>query len=252
MKLSLLLMILAATPVCLPAQSGGVVPADAEQLLTLTNMARAEDHLGPLRWNPALAEAARLHAERMVEHAELSHQFADEPAIPKRAAQAGAYFAAIAENIALGPSAAVIQKQWMLSVQHRTNILEPKMDAIGIALLRAPNGELYAVEDFAQTVDSLSRAGIENRLVTLLQQNGVARVAITEDARQTCEMQHGAAGGSQPAFVMRWQGPGVGQLPNALVEYIRTSHVTSAAVGACDSAEPQAGFATYRFAVLLY
>jgi uncharacterized protein YkwD len=255
MKLSLAALLLplfaAAMPSCLLAQPGGTIPADAEQLLTLTNQARAADSLGPLHWDPALADAARLHAERMVEHAELSHQFAGEPDIPTRAAQSGAHFRAIAENIALGPSANVIQKEWMQSVQHRTNILDPQMDAIGIALLRAPNGELYAVEDFAHTVDSLSPASVEDRVIALLRQNGIA-AASSQDARQTCEMSHGTAGGSQPAFVMRWQGADLSHLPNALTERIRAGHFRSAAVGACDSAHPQAGFTTYRIAVLLY
>jgi uncharacterized protein YkwD len=242
----------AATPVGLSAQSTGSVPPDAEQLLALTNQARAADSLGPLHWDPALADAARLHAERMVEHAELSHQFAGEPDIPTRAAQSGAHFRAIAENIALGPSANVIQKEWMQSVQHRTNILDPQMDAIGIALLRAPNGELYAVEDFAHTVDSLSPASVEDRVIALLRQNGIASASSTQDARQTCEMSHGTAGGSQPAFVMRWQGADLSHLPNVLTERIRAGHFKSAAVGACDSAHPQAGFTTYRIAVLLY
>ncbi len=248
----LFLSLAALMPAGLAAQSAGSVPADAEQLLALTNQARAEDQLGPLRWDSALADAAHTHAALMIEHAELSHQFADEPTIPTRAAQAGAHFAAVAENIALGPNAVTIQKEWMQSVQHRTNILDPRMDAIGIALLRAPNGELYAVEDFAQTVDSLSPARVEGRVIALLQQNGIARAAATQDARQTCEMTHGTAGGSQPAFVMRWQSADVSRLPNVLVERMRAGHYTSAAVGACDSAHPQAGFTTYRVAVLLY
>jgi uncharacterized protein YkwD len=241
----------AATPSCLLAQPGAI-PADAEQLLALTNQARAADNLGPLHWDPALAQAARLHAEQMVEHAELSHQFAGEADIPTRAAQSGAHFRAIAENIALGPNLNVIQKQWMQSVQHRTNILDPQMDAIGIALLRAPNGELYAVEDFARTVESLSPASVEDRVIALLRQNGIAAASSTKDARQTCEMAHGTAGGSQPAFVMRWQGADLSRLPNVLTERIRAGHFKSAAVGACNSAHSQAGFTTYRIAVLLY
>ncbi|MGI8772969.1 MAG: CAP domain-containing protein [Acidobacteriaceae bacterium] len=242
----------AAVPPCLPAQSTDAVPADAEHLLTMTNQARAADNLGPLHWDAALADAAHRHAALMVEHAALSHQFADEPTIPARAAQAGAHFAAIAENIALGPNAVTIQKEWMQSVQHRTNILDPKMDAIGIGLLRAPNGELYAVEDFAQTVDSLSPAAAEARVIALLRQNGIAAASSTQDARQTCEMAHGTAGGSQPAFVMRWQGADLSRLPDVLVQHMRTGHFRSAAVGACDSAHPPAGFTTYRVAVLLY
>jgi Cysteine-rich secretory protein family len=255
MKLVLAALFLAATaaaPSCLHAQSADAIPADAEKLLALTNQARAADHLGPLHWDAALAEAAHLHATRMVEHGDLSHQLPGEPDVATRAAQAGAHFRAIAENIALGPNADAIQRQWMQSVQHRTNILDPQMNAIGIALLPGPRGELYAVEDFAHTIESLSLADVEHRVITLIQQQGIASASATQEARQTCEMPHGFAGGPQPAFLIRWEGADLSHLPNALIERIRAGQFKSAAVGACDSAHPQQGFTTYRVAVLLY
>jgi len=130
-------------------ESGADLPEDVSQLLALTNQDRATQGLGPLRWSPELARAAQAHGELMVQHNDVQHQFAGEPDVSTRAGQAGAHFQAIAENIALGPNAIDIEKQWMHSAQHRTNILDPQMNIIGIALIHN-NGEVWAVEDFAQ------------------------------------------------------------------------------------------------------
>ncbi len=93
----------------------------------------------------------------MLREPNLSHQYPGEPDLMTRAAHAGAHFRAIAENIALGPTPDSLENQWMHSTPHRTNILDPKMNALGVAVLRrGPN--LYAVEDFAQTNEALTRA----------------------------------------------------------------------------------------------
>ncbi len=232
-------------------QQGATMPADAEQLLALTNQARAADGLGPLRWSPALAEAARGHAEIMVESGALSHQYPGEPDLAPRAAAAGAHFHAVAENIAVGPDVTNIQTQWMHSVGHRTNILDPQMNVMGIALLRR-GGELYAVEDFANEVESLTPAQVEARVASLLKQQGIAPTGPAVDARQTCEMPHGTAGGSRPLFVMRWESSDVSRLPPALLDRIHSRGYKYAAVGTCGSSHPGQGFTTYRVAVLLY
>jgi uncharacterized protein YkwD len=227
------------------------LPGDVSQLLTLTNQDRAAQGLGPLKWNPELAEAAQTHGELMVQHNDLQHQFAGEPDVPTRAGQAGAHFRAIAENIALGPNAADIERQWMHSAQHRTNILDPQMNIIGIALIHN-RGEVWAVEDFAHAVESLSPPEIEGRVIGLLARQGMENATATADARQTCEMPHGSAGGSKPRFVMRWEGSDMSRLPDVLVSKLRTGQYHSAAVGVCDSGRPGQGFTTYRVAVLLY
>ncbi len=233
------------------AQEGAAVPADAEQLLALTNQARAADGLAPLQWSPVLAQAARQHAEQMVAHGALSHQYPGEPDVAARAAAAGAHFHAIAENIALGPNIEEIQTQWMHSVGHRNNILDPQMNVIGIALLRH-NGELYAVEDFADQVENLTPAQVEARIGALLKQQGIAPTGPPVDARQTCEMQHGTAGGSRPLFVIRWESSDVSRLPQALLDRIHSRGYKTAAVGTCSPAHPGQAFTTYRVAVLLY
>jgi cysteine-rich secretory family protein len=232
-------------------QAAPELPDDVRQLLTLTNQDRAAQGLGSLRWSPELAQAAQLHDELMVQHNDLQHQFPDEPDVPTRAGQAGAHFRAIAENIATGPNAADMERQWMHSAMHRTNILDPQMNVIGIALIHQ-KGEVWAVEDFAQAVESLGPTEIEQQVMGLLAQQGMPDTKATADAGQTCEMPHGSAGGSRPRFVMRWEGSDLSRLPDVLVSKLQSGQFHSAAIGVCDSAHPGQGFTTYRVAVLLY
>jgi hypothetical protein len=171
-----------------------------------------------------LALAAQAHDERMVEHNDLQHQFAGEPDVPTRAGQAGGHFQAVAENIALGPNGADIERR-MHSAPHRSNILDPQMNIIGIALVRY-KGDVWAVEDFAHAVEALRPSEIEGRVIGLLAQQEMQGATATADARQTCEMPHGSAGGSTPRFVMRWEGSDLSRLPDVLVSKVHCGQFT--------------------------
>jgi len=123
----------------------------ARELFDAANRERREQGLPTLRWNPALADAARRHAQLLAEHKSLSHQFPDEPSLPARATRAGARFTTIAENVAEAPSASAIHTLWMQSPHHRANILDRDLDSIGIAVAQR-NGQMYATEDFSKAV----------------------------------------------------------------------------------------------------
>jgi Cysteine-rich secretory protein family len=224
---------------------------DVSQLLSLTNRDRAAQGLGPLRWSPELADAARAHDELMVRRNDLEHQFPGEPDLPTRAGQAGAHFRAVAENIAIGPNATDLERQWMHSAMHRANILDPRMNTIGIALIHN-RGVIWAVQDFSHAVEALGTGEIEGRVIGLLNARGMANTRATTDARRTCEMEHGSAGGTRPHFIMRWEGSDLNRLPDVLVSKLESGQYRSAAVGVCGSAQPGQGFTTYKVAVLLY
>ena len=108
-------------------------PAE-RQLFDPVNRERSAKGLPTLRWNPALADAARRHAQLLAENKSLSHQFSGEPSLPARATKAGVHFTTIAENVAEAPSAADIHSLWMHSPHHRANILDRDLDSIGIAV----------------------------------------------------------------------------------------------------------------------
>src|SRR5215469_13130583 len=127
-------------------------------LFDAANRERIAQGLQPLRWDDALANAARDHAVRMAQRNVLSHQFPGELAVPDRARMVGARYTTIAENVAEGPSADIIHSSWMHSPPHRANLLAPELNAVGIAVVStAPRttgnggvaaGTLFAVEDF--------------------------------------------------------------------------------------------------------
>ena len=225
-------------------------PAE-QHLLDATNQVRTDRGLPPLHWDPSLAYAAHAHAELMIRQNQLSHQYPGEPDLTARAGQAGAHFQAIAENVAMGPGAAAIQKQWMESEPHRNNILDPKMTSIGISVVEK-RGYLYAVEDFANGVVSLTPDEVEQKIGALLKERGIAPTGPKRDARQTCEMQSGIAGGSHPGAVVRWQGPDMSKLPEVLEQRVQSGQYRTAAIGACTGSNPEQGFTSYRVAVLLY
>ncbi len=245
--------VLASAPRATPQQDDGMESASPaeQQLFDATNQVRSDQGLSPLHWDASLAYAAHAHAEKMTEQGQLSHQYGGEPPLTTRAAQAGAHFQSIAENIAMGPSANSIQNQWMHSMPHRTNILDPQMTAIGIAVVEK-RGSLYAVEDFANSVQSMSPEQVEQKIGELLNQKGVAPTGPKRDARQTCEMPSGSAGGSHPGAVVRWQSADMSKLPEVLEQRVRSGQYHTAAVGACSSTNPGQGFTTFRVAVLLY
>ena len=161
------------------------VPDDAHRIFDLTNQDRQEHGLPALHWDATLAQAAQAHADRMVGERTLSHQYADEPELTERAGSAGAHFRAIAENIATGPNPPAIENEWIHSPSHRANILDPKMDALGVAVVKH-GGNLYAVEDFEQSSQQLTKKQVELRVQELLRARGVdasAAAGPAEDGR---------------------------------------------------------------------
>lgn len=221
------------------------------EILQAANQDRARHGLAPLKWDPALAQAAQAHAELMAQQPALSHQYPGEPDLATRAGRQGAHFRIIAENIAVGPDAGGLETQWMHSPPHRANLLDPKLDSLGVGLVKR-GSYYYGVQDFADAVASLGPQQVEDKVGALLKQSGIEPSGPERDARQTCEMPHGVAGGSSPKSVVRWESSDLSQLPPQLQQQIQTGQFHTAAVGACDSTHPGQGFTTYRVAVLLY
>ena len=220
---------------------------DEKMLFVAANRERGALGLQALRWDDALAAAARRHAERMEREPELSHQYPGEPPLAQRAAQAGARFAVIAENVAVGPTAAEIHDGWMHSPGHRKNILDPELTAVGIVAIRGSGG-LFAVQDFSRQVASLTLGQQEEQVVSLLRKAGVPGAVAGEDARKTCGMRHGYAG-DRVRYVLRFDVSDLSVLPEELKKKIRVGAYRSAEVGACRDSHTD-GFTVFRIAVL--
>jgi len=228
---------LAAVALVARAQHGDSAsqPAKAEQLFAMANATRAQEGRGRLVWDQALADAAMKHCMRMVSEGPLSHRYGGEPDLTARAADAGAHFSLIEENIAVGPYPGSIHQGWLDSPGHRDNLLNADIDRVGIAVVAA-RGVLYAVAD------------------SLLRAHGISLVRDNADARAACRLDKGlpSGGGSTPSFVMRWQDANLDQLPPRLVESLASGRYRQAAVGSCPARGAEGSFTVYRIAVLLY
>lgn len=222
-----------------------------QQIFNLTNQDRQQHGLPALRWNEALARAAQSHADRMVQERNLSHQYPGEPDLMTRAANAGAHFQAVAENIATGPDPDAIENEWMHSPSHRANILDPRMNALGVAVV-SRSGTLYAVEDFAESNEALSTSQIEQRVRELLHAQNIDASAAAGPAEQACAIGHGFPQGSNVRAIVRFETPDLKQLPSQVEQQIRAGNFKRAAVGACAPTPGQQQFTTYRVAILFY
>jgi hypothetical protein len=186
----------------------------------------------------------------MASHNAISHQFDGEPELGVRAANVGAHFSEIAENVGEAPTSPIIHDLWMHSPHHRANLLDPNVDSIGIAIV-SRNNQLYAVEDFASTVQTLTLNQQEKTVASVLAKTGLKVGQTTEDARQTCTMSTGYAGSRQPWFIMRYTASSLDAIPSQLKTKLSTGKYHQAVVGACP-AQHTGSFTAYNIAVLLY
>ena len=255
-RISLLAVLLVLSAAANAVTRGAInSPNVAEQLLlTQANQDRSQHNLSQLKRDPMLAQAALYHAYQMAQHADISHGFPGEPDLSSRGASAGVRFSLITENVAEAGEPTIIHDMWMHSEGHRANLLDPEVNVVGIAVVTREH-EVYAVEDFASTVDALSIDQQETTVATLLSTTGlnVANTTpeIVANARQTCGMSTGYAGIRQPWFIMRYTASRLDQLPPQLKSRLTSGKYHQAVVGACPATEPSA-FSSYNIAILLY
>jgi uncharacterized protein YkwD len=131
---------------------GESVEAAGKRLLELVNQARATPrHCGnrafkaarPLRWNNALAESARLHAEDMAHYNYFSHSGRDGSDPAERVERAGYRYRATGENIAAGQtSAADAMATWINSPEHCANLMSPAFTEMGAAFAVDPGSKM--------------------------------------------------------------------------------------------------------------
>jgi uncharacterized protein YkwD len=219
-----------------------------KELFDAANRERAAEELPVLRWDPALAAAARKHVLRMAGEKLLEHQYSGEASLRERAAESGAHFSLVAENIAVAQDAESVHMGWMHSPGHRGNILDPDLTAIGIATVRA-RGYLFAAQDFSRPVESLTLDEQEQRIAALLNASGFKAVTGRDEARKTCLAEAGNPG--RPSVYFRFETADLTKLPESLAARIGSIQAHNASVGACPPKET-AGFTHYRLAVLFF
>jgi hypothetical protein len=201
-----------------------------------------------------LATAARQHCLRMAADGSISHQYPGEPDVSARAAQASAHFSMIEENVAIAPTPAAIHNAWMNSPGHRANLLNSKVDHVGVAVVAGRRG-LYAVADYERAVPMLTQSQQESEVAGLVKANGVAILPDHTLARTSCAAEGALprpASGPRPRFALYWEGAQLTQLPQDLVNELATGKYHQASVGSCSTQGQESTFTSYRIAVLLY
>jgi hypothetical protein len=226
-----------------------------QSLFEAANRERIGRGIAPLRFDPALSEAARFHALQMAERGDISHQFAGEPDLSRRGAAVGVRFSLISENVGEAPDASMFHELWMHSKGHRENLLDPEVNAVGIAVV-SRGGQFYAVEDFAATVKSASFEQQEETVTQTLSRQGLdvrpdISTSTVAQARLACSMESGFPGRNKPWYIMRYTADRLDQIPSQLESRIQSGKYHQAVVGACADSNDGA-FSAYSIAVLLY
>ena len=122
----------------------------AQDLLALTNQARAAAGLAPLTWSAGIAAMAQNWSQSMAGDATvcavppLAHN-------PSYKDQTPGNWTKVGENVGCAEpaSATVIFNAWMGSGGHKENILRPEFTHIGIGWAVTANGIAFATQDFA-------------------------------------------------------------------------------------------------------
>jgi len=116
-------------------------PAAADPVTSLladVNAARTHAGLAPLHLVARLSDVARSHSAAMARLGFFDHRSPDGKRVGERLADAGYGYLFAGENLSAGienPDAVV--KQWMLSGDHRRNLLEPRAREVGIGFVAA-------------------------------------------------------------------------------------------------------------------
>ena len=120
--------------------------------------------------DPGLTQAARTHAQAMVDARQLSHQFDGELSLPQRlAATTDLQLDQEGENVALDYDPEHGHEHLMLSPPHRANLLNPTYNVVGLGVVRNGN-RLYIVQDFGHALPSYTATELKDRIAAAVNQ----------------------------------------------------------------------------------
>jgi uncharacterized protein YkwD len=123
-------------------------------MLARVNAERAKAGRPPLRLDPRLSAAAQAHAEDMMVHSYYNHASPEGKTPLDRVRKTGYAPHIVAENIARGPfTVDEVMDDWMLSREHRANLLHPAFRDFGAGIVVGRNSAVgftvIWVQDFA-------------------------------------------------------------------------------------------------------
>jgi uncharacterized protein YkwD len=222
---------------------------DEQQLLALANEARKQAGAPPLTLNSGLSQAARIHAQAMLEAQQLSHQFAGELTLPQRlAATTALQLDQEGENVALDYDAEHGHEHLMLSPPHRANLLNPAFNVVGLGVVRSGD-RLYIVQDFGHALPTYSADEVKNRIAGAVNQvrgraglSDLSRRDLLNADEAACSMAQADKLGTtavrklaEQATVLTYTSLHPETLPDGSVHAISSRNLRSFSVGACYS-----------------
>lgn len=118
----------------------------AQNIINYTNVKRAQHGLAPVAPSPELNALAQQWAEKNMREDRLYHRPQHWTAYPSHIPGGG-------ENILQAwddYSDERLVQMWYDSPGHRANMLDPRAKTIGVGVAIAPNGKLYAVQNYGR------------------------------------------------------------------------------------------------------
>ena len=135
------------------ASAGAVHLSPAEQkILDLTNEARKQNELAPLKPSAILCKVAQANSENMAKQGKMEHNLDGKTPLQRLRAAGYAYSRAY-ENIAAGDadvSLEALMKAWLASKGHRENILNAVCTEIGLGIAKDKKGQVYYTQLFGK------------------------------------------------------------------------------------------------------
>ncbi|MFZ4514949.1 MAG: CAP domain-containing protein [Acidimicrobiia bacterium] len=116
----------------------------AREMFNKLNGERVNRGLPTLTWDTALAQRATEWSSAMG-NGEGFHHSSLQPLIGR--------FSIAAENIGTGPlgvTSGAMHVAWMQSTTHRVNLLAPNLEVVGIGVVCAPDGTMWATQNFGR------------------------------------------------------------------------------------------------------
>jgi uncharacterized protein YkwD len=132
----------------------------ATDLFERANDERRERGLDPLEWNEDLAQLAREWSGEMSVTGEFRHRDIDVDLIQDMDGLTG-----LGENIFTSTApvpAGRAHEGWMRSTDHRANLLSPDWDLLGVGVVCADDGSVYATQNFGRTATGAPAAAQES------------------------------------------------------------------------------------------
>jgi uncharacterized protein YkwD len=123
---------------------------EEQTIFDLTNKAREQEKLPPLKVNAVLVKVARAHSANMAKQEKMAHEL-DGKNPSQRIKDAGYVASWGGENVAEaeGATPEEIFKMWMDSKEHKENILRKPYEEIGVGIARNAKGVVYYTQVFA-------------------------------------------------------------------------------------------------------